>query len=143
MKKPVKCLPDTNVIVRYLTRDVEPLYARAKSFFDRVIEGSQRAIVLESVIAESVYVLTKVYQVPKRKAAQSLIDVLRYKGIANADRKELIQALTLFSERNIDIVDAILCVKASGPDRSLLSFDGDLNKISESRRPAGREDEKP
>ena len=142
MKKPAKCLPDTSVVVRYLTRDVEPLYARAKLFFDRVIEGSQRAIVLESVIAESVYVLTKVYRVPKREAARSLIDVLRYKGIANADQKELIQALALFSERNIDIVDAILCVKASGPDRSLLSFDGDLNKISESRRAAGRQDEK-
>ena len=134
MKKPVKNLPDTNIIIRYLTRDVESLFIKAKDFFDKVKDGNAKAIVLESVIAESIYVLTKIYKVPKNKAAQSLIDILRYKGIANDDQKELILALSLFSERNIDIVDCILCVKAAGPGTALVSFDSELNKLSESRR---------
>jgi predicted nucleic-acid-binding protein len=113
---------------------VESLYAKAKEFFDKVKEGSAKAIILESVIAECIYVLTKIYRVPKRRAAESLIDILRYKGIANDDQKELILALSLFSERSIDIVDCILCVKAASPDRSLLSFDSELNKISDSNR---------
>jgi len=41
-----------------------------------------------------------------------LIDILHYEGIANTDQEELILALRRFSERNIDIVDCILCVKA-------------------------------
>jgi predicted nucleic-acid-binding protein len=131
MRKPVRSLPDTNIIIRYLTRDDEPLYIKAKEFFDKVKEGSTRAVILESVIAECVYVLTKIYKVPGNKAAESLIDILRYKGIANLDQRELIRALTLFYERNIDIVDCILCVKASGPDTSLFSFDSELNKMSE------------
>ncbi|MGO9370574.1 MAG: PIN domain-containing protein [Syntrophobacteraceae bacterium] len=131
MKKPVRSLPDTNIIIRYLTRDDEPLYLRAKEFFDKVKEGSTRAVILESVIAECVYVLTKIYKVPGNKAAESLIDILRYKGIANLDQRELIRALTLFYERNIDIVDCILCVKASSPNTSLFSFDSELNKMSE------------
>jgi predicted nucleic-acid-binding protein len=130
VKKPVRSLPDTNIIIRYLTRDDESLYLRAKEFFDKVKEGSTRAVILESVIAECVYVLTKIYKVPGNKAAESLIDILRYKGIANFDQRELIRALTLFQERNIDIVDCILCVKASGPDTSLFSFDSELNKMS-------------
>ena len=97
-------------------------------------EGSTKAVILESVITECVYVLTKIYKVPKNKAAESLIDILRYKGIANLDRGELIRALTLYSERDIDIVDCILCVKASGPNTSLFSFDRELNKMSESNR---------
>jgi len=134
MRKPVRSLPDTNILIRYLTRDDESLYVRAKEFFDKVKEGSTRAIILESVIAECIYVLTKIYKVPKNKAAESLIDILRYKGIANDDQKELILALSLFSERNIDIVDCILCVKAAGPDTSLFSFDSELNKMSDSQR---------
>lgn len=134
MTKPVRNLPDTNILIRYLTRDDEALYARAKEFFDRVKEGSAKAIILESVIAECIYVLTKIYKVPKNRAAESLIDILRYKGIANDDKKELILALSLFSERNIDIVDCILCVKAAGPDTSLFSFDSELNKMSDSSR---------
>ncbi len=132
MKKPAKSLPDTNIIVRYLTRDVESLFNRAKDFFDDVKEGRAIAIIIESVIAECIYVLTKIYKVPKDKAAESLIDILHYKGIANSDQKELILALTLFSQRNIDIVDCILCVKAKGQGMTLFSFDDDLNNMSES-----------
>ena len=86
------------------------------------------AIVLESVVAECIHVLTRIYRVPKDEEAGSLIDILHCKGIANDDRRELIRALTLFSERGIDIVDCILCAKTaySGPD--LFSFDGELNK---------------
>jgi predicted nucleic-acid-binding protein len=134
MRKPVRSLPDTNVLIRYLTRDVESLYARAKEFFDKVKEGSARAIILESVVAECIYVLTKVYKVPKDRAVESLVDILRYRGIANDDQKELILALSLFSERNIDIVDCILCVKAAGSDRALFSFDSELNRTSDSQQ---------
>lgn len=134
MKKTVRSLPDTNVIIRYLTRDNEPLFVRAKEFFDKVKEGRTRAVILESVIAECIYVLTKIYKVPRNKAAESLTQILHYKGIANQDQKELISALNLFSERNIDIVDCILCVKAVEPDTLLFSFDDDLNKISNFNR---------
>jgi predicted nucleic-acid-binding protein len=131
MRKPLRSLPDANILIRYLTRDDEPLYVKAKAFFDQVKEGSTRAVILESVIAESVYVLTKIYKVPKNRAAESLIDILHYKGIANPDQKQLIRALTLFYERNLDIVDCILCVKSAYPNTSLFSFDSDLNKLSE------------
>jgi len=120
--------------VRYLTRDDEPLYARAKEFFDQVKEGSTRAVILESVIAESIYVFTKIYKAPRNKAAKSLIDILHYKGIANQDRQELIRALTLFSEGNLDIVDCILGIKAADSDTSFFSFDHKLNKIRDSQR---------
>lgn len=133
MRRPERNLPDTNILIRYLTRDDEALYARAKEFFDRVMEGSTKAVILESVIAECIYVLTKIYKAPRDRAAESLIDILHYKGIVNHDRKELIRALRLFSERSIDIVDCILCVKAAGPNTSLFSFDSALNKMSSSQ----------
>jgi len=135
MRKPLRSLPDTDILIRYLMRDDEALYLRAKEFFDKVKEGSTKAVILESVIVECVYILTKIYNAPRNKAAQSLIDILHYKGIANLDRTELIRALTLFFERNIDIVNCILIVKkTSGPNTSLFSFNSALNKMCKSSR---------
>jgi predicted nucleic-acid-binding protein len=130
VRKPARSLPDTNIIIRYLVKDNITLYTKAKDFLDKVRDGSEKAVILESVIAECIYVLTKIYQVPKDKASNSLIDILHYKGIANDDQKELIRALTLFSERGIDIVDCILCAKAAGSSDNLFSFDEELNKLA-------------
>jgi predicted nucleic-acid-binding protein len=130
VKKAARSLPDTKTIIRYLVADDPTLYAKAKSFFDKVKDGSIRAVVLESVIAECIYVLTKIYMIPRGRAAASLTDVLRYKGIANEDQQELIRALSLFSERGLDIVDCILCAKAAAGGNHLFTFDADLNKLA-------------
>ena len=129
MKKAARSLPDTNTIVRYLVADNPALHGKAKEFFDRVKHGGVKAVILESVIAECMYVLTKIYKVPRDRAAGSLIDILRYKGIANDDQQELIRALTLCSERGLDIVDCILCAKAMAGGGHLFTFDADLNKL--------------
>lgn len=130
MKKNDVQLPDTNVIVRYLVNDTPALFARAKAFFDKVRQGNQKAVLLESVIAECVYVLTKFYKVPRAEAASVLIDLLQYKGICNTDKAELIHALNLYSDKNLDVVDAILCAKAQDTQRTLVTFDKALQKLS-------------
>lgn len=131
MKRAARSLPDTNTIVRYLVSDDPALYAKAKEFFDKVKNGDERAIILESVIAECIYVMMKLYKVPRDRAAESLIDILRYKGIVNDDQPQLIRALTLFSEQGLDIVDCILCARASAGGDRLFTFDMDLNKMNE------------
>jgi predicted nucleic-acid-binding protein len=130
VRRPARSLPDTNTIVRYLVKDDLALYTKAKDFFDKLKNGSEKAVILESVIAECVYVLTKIYKVPKDKTSNSLINILRYKGIANDDQKELIRALTIFSEKGLDIVDCILCAKAAGGGDKLFSFDEELNNVA-------------
>ncbi|MBF0505758.1 MAG: PIN domain-containing protein [Nitrospirae bacterium] len=135
MKKSVKSLPDTNAIVRYLVRDDIALYERARDYFDKVKNGTTKTIILESVVAECIYVLTKIYKVPRNKAAGGLIDILHYKGVANDDRTDLIGALAIFAEQDIDIVDCILSVKSDSFDAHLFSFDQELNKIHSGRKP--------
>jgi predicted nucleic acid-binding protein len=130
MKKPARSLPDTNTIIRYLINDDPLLFNNAKGFFEKVKNGEIKAVILESVIAECIYVLTKIYLVPKNKASGRLIDILRYKGIVNNDRQELIDALTLFSEKSLDIVDCILYVKAISGGDNLFTFDLDLNRLN-------------
>jgi predicted nucleic acid-binding protein len=130
VKKSARSLPDTNTIIRYLINDDPLLYSKAKDFFETVKNGETKAVILESVIAECIYILMKIYQVPKDKAAGRLVDILRYKGIINKDRQELIYALTMFSEQSLDIVDCILYAKAISGGDHLFTFDIDLNRLS-------------
>ena len=129
MAKYVEILPDTNVVLRYLLRDDAAQYARAAEFFENVRVGKEKAIIIESVLVECVYILMKFYKVPKREVADNLTMLLQYKGIANADRKTLVEALRIFAERNVDIVDCIVLARAKQGKGRLFSFDKALNKL--------------
>lgn len=129
---PAKRLPDTNIILRYLLKDELHLYEKARRLFEKVRVGDEKVIILESVLVECVYVLTKFYKVPKKEASAKLKELLHYKGIANDDRDAIIEALTIFSNKSLDIVDCILCAKARIYSMTLFTFDERLIKAYES-----------
>ena len=83
MKRPAERIPDTNAIIRYLLGDHPTLLPKAEEFFARVRTGEQKVLILESVIAEAIYVLTKAYSVPRAKAASGLMGLLNYRGVSN------------------------------------------------------------
>jgi len=124
MKNPAKKLPDTNTILRYLLKDEPRLYEKAADIFDKVRTGEEKAVILESVLVECVYVLTKFYKVPKKETSVKLQELLHYRGVANDDKDALIEALTTFANKtSLDIVDCILCAKAKKSNMSLFTFD--------------------
>ena len=131
MPRSASVLPDTNVVLRYLLKDVPDQYERAEKFFEDVRTGKAKAVILESVLVECVYILLKFYKVPKRQVAESLIGLLQYKGLANRDKADLVAALQTFAQQSIDIVDCVLLAKARHGTGRLLSFDKDLNKLSQ------------
>jgi len=126
--KAVVAFPDTNTVLRYLLHDHEDMYREANTFFEAVRVGERHAVLLESVVAECVYVLTKFYTVPRAEAVAQLQAILRYRGIRNADADQLVEALGLYAERNVDLVDAILSVKAAAAHAEVFSFDRDLHR---------------
>lgn len=129
---PAKRLPDTNTILRYLLKDELHLYEKARRLFEKVRVGDEKVIILESVLVECIYVLTKFYKVPKKEASAKLKELLHYKGIANDDRDAIIEALTIFSNKSLDIVDCILCAKARIYSMTLFTFDERLIEAYES-----------
>lgn len=129
MAKYVEILPDTNVVLRYLLHDDAVQYEKAAEFFENVRVGNEKAIIIESVLVECVYILMKFYKVPKREVADTLTKLLQYKGITNVDRKTLVEALRLFAEQNLDIVDCIVLARVTQGEGRLFSFDKALNKL--------------
>lgn len=131
MPKKAEMLPDTNIVLRYLLRDDAVQYAKTAAFFENVRVGKEKAVIMESVLVECVYILMKFYKVPKRETANVLTMLMQYKGIANIDRKTLVEALRIFAEQNLDIVDCILLARAKQGKGRLFSFDKALNKLHE------------
>ncbi len=126
MKKFKVVLPDTNAVLRYLLHDHEEHFAKASEFFEAIREDKRQAILLEGVLVECVYVLTKFYQVPRAEAAGKLHALLQYKGMRNSDRQELLYALKRYAETKLDIVDCILLAKGFDNNMEVFSFDADL-----------------
>ena len=128
MKGPAR-LPDTNVILRYLLADNPELYEKAQRLFEKIRVGEEKAVILESVLVECVYVLTKFYKVPKAEAAARLKELLHYKGVINNDKNDLISALNIFSGKDpLDIVDCVLSAKAKSSGMTMVTFDEKLRK---------------
>jgi predicted nucleic-acid-binding protein len=120
-------LIDTNIVIRFLTKDHEILSKKSAEIFEKIERGEIKAKITESVIAEIVYVIMKIYKKDRKFTADVLKKILSLKGIVNRDKTQLRKALNIFANQKIDIVDAILRVR-SKQCLGVLSFDKDLKQ---------------
>lgn len=121
---------DTNVILRYLLNDHPQHFLQAQLVMAEVITGNTTVYIPDSVLAECVYVLLKVYKIPKSKVCTTLTDIFSLDGISSINRDILNNSLKLFSEHNVDIVDAIVHVTAKQQGWKVFSFDQDMKKFN-------------
>ena len=124
---------DTNLVLRYLLRDHEGFYKEAEALFDKAFSGKKKVLLLDTVIAEVVYVLSGLYKVKRQEIAQVLKELLKAKGIRAVDKDGLFDALKIFAEKNLDFVDCLIC--AYGSRYQVMSFDKKVKKcVDEIRR---------
>jgi len=83
---------------------------------------------MESVLMESFFVLTKLYKLPKAEICNDLKKILSLEGCINEDKLILFETLSLIEAKSIDFVDALLCAKHKLNNFGILSFDNDLAK---------------
>jgi predicted nucleic-acid-binding protein len=117
----------TNIVIRFLTKDHEELSERSAEIFKKIEKGEIRAKITESVLAEIVYVITKIYGKDREFTANTIKKILDLKGIVNRDKSQLKKALNIFANQKIDIVDSLLLSRAK-QCLGVLSFDKDLNR---------------
>jgi predicted nucleic acid-binding protein len=114
----VTALLDTSVIVRYLTGDPAELAERAA----RTIDGEDDLLVTDAVLAETAYVLTSVYQMPRGAVVEQLITLLRKRNISAyaLDEDPVLQALLMCRPSGrVSFTDAMLwaAARSSGINR--------------------------
>lgn len=121
-------LIDTNIIIRFLIGDHEQHLQESIKIFQAIETGNLQVEILDVVLMEALFVLTKFYKLPKSEVVADLKSILAMEGVINADKLILFEALSLFADKNIDFVDALICSKAKLQGYNSLSFDKDVNK---------------
>jgi predicted nucleic-acid-binding protein len=121
-------LIDTNVIIRFLAADIESLHLESTEVLNRVYHNELQVEMLGEVIMEVLFVMKGIYKEPKKETAHSLKEILSFRGVVNSDKYILIEALTMYCDKNIDFVDALICIKAKLEGYGKISFDKDVMK---------------
>lgn len=116
---------DANIALRYLLNDHTDHFKKSK----QIIEHANIYIPNE-VIAEIVYVLEKVYVVPKISIKNTLLDLFAYPNITLNDSLLIAEALRIYQHNNIDFVDSVLVAYNSIYGHYIHSFDKKINKLS-------------
>jgi predicted nucleic acid-binding protein len=102
-------LLDTNIILRYLTRDDEAKAQACFELFQRVAEEKETLVTTEVVIAEVTYVLAsaKNYHLSHEDIRSRLLPILMLRGLHVAQKQVCIRALEIYaSSPQLDFEDA-------------------------------------
>ncbi len=119
----VSAFIDTSVLVRYLMNDDLELAERAT----RIIEGDTDLLLTDGILAETAFVLTKTYGVPRQIVVDELIRLVSRRNIRlyGLDKDTVIQGLELCRPSGrVSFADAALWASAhSSGVRNVYSFD--------------------
>lgn len=121
---------DTNVIVRYLTGEPIEMAAEAQAL---ILAAERRSVLLRVTmvtVAETVWTLRSVYGLGRDAIAESMASFVAADGIETESQAEVMLALSLYREKNIDFADALLAARAllSGPP-VIYSFDRHFDRV--------------
>ncbi|MEA3353706.1 MAG: PIN domain-containing protein [Campylobacterota bacterium] len=112
---------DTNYLVRYLTNDNEEMATIAEN-----IILNEVSYISNEVMAEVVYVLIGVYEIPKKDVSDMLIQLVSFENIKVESKNLIVNSLKIFQEKNLDFVDCLLCSYSKKDD--IKTFDKKLLK---------------
>ena len=114
-------IADTNILIRYLVCDNEELAEKAREIISKGVE------ILPEEISEALYVLTSktLYNVPRKKASEILIDLLD--EVIVEKENDVREALKIYGETKLDYVDCLLIAVTLSENADVISFDKKLN----------------
>ena len=123
---------DTNVIIRFLTRDNPVQSVKAQTFLKAVETGSTKVITSEAVIIEAVQVLSSkaLYHLSRADIKKHLTNIIELKGLQLSHKRSYVRALDLYAQFTIDFVDALnIAYMERLKIATIISFDRDFEKI--------------
>ncbi|MBI5356690.1 PIN domain-containing protein [Candidatus Collierbacteria bacterium] len=127
---------DTNALLRYLAHDIPSKYQKVRYLFNKAKNGQVTLNICEPVFIETAVMLKQYFKFPKDKVVDFLHDLLNasYLNIENSSR--LAPAIDIYSQNSIDLVDAIVLVRAYINNQQIFTFDSKLSLLASSREKA-------
>jgi len=121
---------DTNIFIRYLTDD-DPVKADAcEKIFTRMIAKEEVCFTTDMVIAEIVWILESFYELSKQEIQDMVEKILNTPNLSCSNKDLILNALVLYSEKNIDYIDAYnaFIMKDNGT-KELYTYDRHFDRV--------------
>jgi len=123
---------DTNVLVRYITRDDPEQYRAAKSFLEANCTGDIPGYVNVIVLCELAWVLTTAYNATREELADVLDQLVRTRQLQIEHRDQVRLALAEYEQNEAGFPDCLLgrlnqhegCTETVTFDQSASAMDG-------------------
>lgn len=127
---------DTNVILRYLTRDDETKAEACYQLFQRVKSGKEELFTCETIVAEVVYVLSSPgagYRLDHEEIRARLSPILGLRGLRIPRKRVCIRALDIYAQYPLlDFEDALAVAHMERKGMTeIVSYDRDFDRVQE------------
>ncbi len=121
---------DTNVFLRYLTKDDLSKYEKCTELFKRAVQGEIFLITSAMVIAELVWTLLTYYKVPKSEVVEKVSIIVNTEALRIPEKEIIADALVLYERKNIDYIDAYNAVfmRQQGVSK-IYTYDSDFENV--------------
>lgn len=113
---------DTNLIVRYLVGDLPEKQKYVEQMFLNAEKENIKYLVLDQIIIETIFVLTKVYKLDKGICIKVIVEMLELACI-DIETNLIIKSMNIYLDESIEIVDAYMIAYALQNNVGLQSFD--------------------
>lgn len=100
---------DSNVLVRFFTRDDEKQFDQAKRFFERAQDRTLFLSVI--VLVEMNWTLRRVYRRARMDVLQTLEDLAHTRQFVIEDRDNVLRAIALARTTRADFSDALIALR--------------------------------
>lgn len=132
---------DTNILLRYFTRDDEEKARRALALLTRVEQGEEKVMTSPMVIFDTVFTLQHRYQVPRSQIRELVSGIISLKGLQLPGKGLYYRALDLFADNNISFADAYNAAYMERQKVSeIYSWDADFDRLEGMTRLEPEED---
>lgn len=125
---------DTNIILRFLTRDDEQKAMACLALFQRVERGEEEVVLGEAILTEVCYILSssrQAYRLNREEIRARLLPILNLRGLRLPGKRLYLRALDLYVQYPaLDIEDAISAARMEALGiREIYSYDTDFDDI--------------
>jgi predicted nucleic acid-binding protein len=123
---------DTNLFIRFLTKDHPDHAQRAYRVFKQIEDGTTTVTTSGLVIAEVVHVLSSkaLYALPRQDLRAKLTPLLTLNGLKLPYKRTYKRALDVYASSNLDFVDAYLVAEMERTNiTTIVSFDRDFDSV--------------
>jgi uncharacterized protein len=121
---------DTNMLLRYFTRDDEEKAKQAFALLTRIERGEEKVVTSPLVIFETIFTLQKRYGFPREQIRDAVSDLVSLRGLEIPNKSLYVRALELFASENIPFTDAHTAAYMQAQGLSeIYSWDTDFDHI--------------